>query len=270
MTLENYKAAILPKVNGSWNLHKQFEHTDLDFFVMLSSIAGIVGYASQSNYSAGGAFEDALAHWRVARSLPAVSIDLGVVKSLGYAAESAGAVSRMEKFGHIALDEEKVLAVLDSAILAPYTPQILVGINNGPGRHWNVEGESQLGRDARFLALKYHRGQQGEKKNIGGGSDSLASKMSAASSRNEAEFAVSEAIAQKLADIFMIPITDIDLAKHPSHYGVDSLVAVELRNMLAVQASSEVSIFGIIQSSSLAMLASEVVAKSRYISELIL
>jgi len=273
MTLTNYKAAILPKVNGTWNLHKQFEHADLDFFVMLSSIAGILGYASQSNYTAGGSYEDALARWRVARGLPAVSIDLGAVKTVGYVAETAGVAGRLQKVGHMLLGEDQVLGVLESAILAPYDPQVIIGLNPGPGHHWDRDGESQLGRDARFLALKYRQGQQqggGGKKGGEGGSGSLASKLAEAGSRDEAERLVGQAIAEKLADIFMIPIADIDPAKHPAQYGVDSLIAVELRNMLALQAAAEVSIFGIMQSPSLAALASDVAAKSGHVGSALL
>ncbi|KAL2131930.1 hypothetical protein VTI74DRAFT_4432 [Chaetomium olivicolor] len=270
MTIDDYRAAILPKVNATWNLHTRFQDpSSLDFFVILSSVAGIVGYASQSNYSAGGAYEDALARWRVAHGLPAVSVDLGAVKGVGYVAETAGVAGRMEKVGHMLLAEEKVLAVIESAILDPFHPQIVVGLNNGPGRHWDSDGVSQLGRDARFQALRWHQSGQGQAqsqqrggKNTG---DSLAGKLAEATTRGEAEKVVGRAIAQKLADIFMIPVDDIDESKHPSQYGVDSLVAVELRNMLAHQAAADVSIFGIMQSPSLAGLASEVVSKSGHV-----
>ncbi len=55
----------------------------------------------------------------------------------------------------------------------------------------------------------------------------LAEKLSQASSREDAAHLVGEATAAKLAGIFMIPLTDIDLGKPPAQYGVDSLVAVE-------------------------------------------
>lgn len=275
MTMADYKAAIIPKVNGSWNLHTQFQHADLDFFIMLSSVAGIVGYASQSNYSAGGSYEDALARWRVSRGLPGVALDLCPVKAVGYVAETAGVAGRMAKVGHMLLGEDQLLDVLQSAILAPYDPQVVVGLNSGPGHHWDRDGESQLGRDARFLALKYRQKQQqiggkSVRKGGKGSGGSLASKLAEAASRDEAGRLVAEAIAEKLADIFMIPVDEIDPAKHPSQYGVDSLVAVELRNMLALQAAADVSIFGIMQSPSLAALASDVAAKSGHVDSSLL
>ncbi|KAI1774978.1 putative FSP1 [Hypoxylon cercidicola] len=264
MTIADYKAAVRPKVDGTWNLHKEFEHADLDFFVMLSSISGLMGLASQSNYSAGGAYEDALARWRVTQGLPAVSIDLGAVKAVGYVAETSSVAARVERIGHRLLDEELVLGALESAILSPYDAQIILGINSGPGHHWDPDGESQVGRDARFQALKYHQNQQGGAGQNGGeaGSGSLGSQLAEVTSREEAVRLIGQAIAQKLSEIFMLPIDDIDLAMPPAQYGVDSLVAVELRNMLAIQAAAEISIFGIMQCASLAALASDVVMKS--------
>ena len=267
MTLENYQNSILPKVHGTWNLHQKFQHADdLDFFVILSSAVGIVGNASQSNYSAAGSYQDALSRWRVARGLPSVTIDLGAVKGIGVAAETAGVLGRLHRLGHVPLTEKQVLAVLASAILAPYEPQVVVGLNSGPGRHWDSDGESQLGRDFRFAALRDRAdAPQGCADINGDDAGSLASKLAAAGSPDEAAELVGATIAEKLSDIFMIPVADIELAKRPAQYGIDSLVAVELRNMLVQHAASEVSIFGIMQSPSLAALAADVAAKSSYV-----
>lgn len=263
MTIENFRAAVVPKVHGSWNLHTKFQK--VDFFIMLSSINGIVGYASQSNYSAGGSYQDALAHWRVTIGLPAVSLDLCAVKTVGYVAETAGVAVRMQRAGHMLLREDQLLGLLESAILHPFTPQIVAGLNTGPGSHWNRDGESQLGRDARFSALQYRqpreqRARDGDMAH----KNSLAASLAEATSRTDAEAIVFEAIAQKLSSIFVIAVGEIEPSKHPSHYGVDSLVAVELRNMISLQAAADVSIFSILQSQSLGALASEIVDKSRY------
>ncbi|KAK6076193.1 beta-ketoacyl synthase domain-containing protein [Seiridium cupressi] len=265
MTLNDFQAAIRPKVNATWNLHKQFEK--VDFFVMLSSINGIVGYASQSNYSAGGSYQDALARWRVARGYPAVSLDLSAIESVGYVAETEGVAERMRRAGHLLLNEDQLIGVIESAILEPYQPQVVVGLNAGPGPQWDREGESQLGRDARFTALRHHTtkhhltGPASNKKQ-----NSLGNRLSNVTSPEEAQQLICDAISQKLSDIFMLSVDDIDPSLHPSRFGVDSLVAVELRNMLAQEAAAEISIFGILQSPSLTALAAEVASKSRYVS----
>ncbi|KAI0842747.1 putative FSP1 [Hypoxylon sp. FL0890] len=269
MTLESYKATVIPKVHGAWNLHKQFEKANLDFFITVSSVIGIIGLASQSNYSASGSYQDALARWRVARGLPGVSIDLCAVKTVGYVSETAGVAARVQKAGSMLIDDDQVLKVLESAILAPYDPQIVTGVDCGPGSQWDRDGEAQLGRDARFLALKY---RQSQKRHVdaggngaSGGSSSLAGQLAEVSTREEAVRIIGQAIAQKLAEIFMIPMADIDLSKRPGQYGVDSLVAVELRKMFVLQAAAEVPTFTIMQSASLAALAGSVAETSRHI-----
>ncbi|KAI9661826.1 MAG: Type I Iterative PKS [Bathelium mastoideum] len=267
MTFENYKAAILPKVNGTWNLHSQFQRVDdLDFFVILSSAVGTLGNASQSNYAAGGTYQDALARWRVGRGLPCVSLDLPTIKSVGYVAETAGVAKSMARLGHVLLDDDIMLNLIELAILKPYEGQIVAGLNVGPGSHWNQDGSAQLGRDARFWALQYRRPpQHREASRSKDASDSLSSKLVGISSRAEAERLVGQAIARKLADVFTIAIDDVDMAKPPGVQGVDSLVAVELRTMLRNQIAAEMSSFDVMQSASLAALACLAASKSEYV-----
>ncbi|KAI0377221.1 putative polyketide synthase [Hypomontagnella monticulosa] len=210
MSLDDWRSGVRPKVDGTWNLHTEFSKVgSLDFFIMLSSVSGVLGIASQTNYAAGGSYEDAMARWRQARGLPGVSIDLGPIGDVGYVSETAKVSERLRKSGdYVMLDEEIVLRALKAAILHPL-------------------GET--------------------------------------SSRDDGARLIGIAIATKLADIFMLDVAEIDLSKPPAQYGVDSLVAVELRNMLVLQAAADVSIFNILQSASLAALATDVAAKSQHI-----
>lgn len=242
MTLEDYRKATVPKVQGSWNLHEYFKEQPLDFFIMLSSLAGIVGFASQCNYSAGGTFQDALARHRTSRGLPGVAIDIGVVKSVGYVAENDDTAERLRKTGHTVLSEDDVLRAVESAILSPQATQLMLGLNTGPGPHWE---ESPMARDMRF--------------------SSLGDQIAAASTLDEAAEAVVQAITKKLVDIFMLAEAEVSPSMSLSDYGVDSLVAVELRNMLALRAGSETSIFDIMQSTSISALAIVVATKSNHL-----
>lgn len=266
MTVDQYNAAVGPKVQGTWNLHEELGG-DLDFFIMLSSLAGIIGYASSSNYTAGGTFQDALAKYRVAKGLPAVTLDLGIVKGVGLVATKKSAHERMTRHGHLPLSEAQVLAAVESSILHP-SPQIMVGLNTGPGPHWDESTGSPLARELRFSALRYRASSEANTgaSRVGGHVDTLASKLAAASSPDEATDLIVEAMTKKLVDIFMIPIEEVSASKSMAEFGVDSLVAVELRNMLALQAGSEISIFDILQSPSLMALSSTVAEKSVHVA----
>ena len=86
MTRDRFRSALAPKVAGAWNLHTQTLSACLDFFVLFSSAAALIGSPGQANYSAGNAFLDGLAHYRRAQSLPALSINWGPWTKVGMAA----------------------------------------------------------------------------------------------------------------------------------------------------------------------------------------
>ena len=214
---------------------------------MLSSLAGVVGFASQSNYSTGGTFQDALARHRTVRGLHGAAVDIGIVKSVGYVSENEETAERLRKSGHTILTESDVLGAIESAIVSPPTTQMMLGLNSGPGANWDDAGMS---RDLRFLSLKFrdsvHGGDGATNSAIkagGGASSDLGNLTASASTIDDAVDAVIGAITKKLMNIFMISETEIA----PS-------------NSLA-----EVSIFDIMQSSSIAGLAGTVAGKSSFL-----
>ncbi|HLF25325.1 MAG TPA: SDR family NAD(P)-dependent oxidoreductase [Anaerolineae bacterium] len=79
-------AVMNPKVAGAWHLHALTQHAPLDFFMLFSSVASLLGSAGQGNHAAANAFLDALAHWRRAQGLPALSINWGAWSEVGAAA----------------------------------------------------------------------------------------------------------------------------------------------------------------------------------------
>ena len=82
MSLQDYNDVMRPKVDGIWNLHNRLSKVDLDFFIMLSSVIGLAGDASQAAYSSASVFQDAFADFRNTQGLPAVTLDLGESSTL--------------------------------------------------------------------------------------------------------------------------------------------------------------------------------------------
>ncbi len=77
MDRQVFDAVHDPKVIGAYLLHHHLRNEPLEHFVLFASIASLLTTAGQTNYAAGNAFLDALAHHRRARGLPALSIDWG-------------------------------------------------------------------------------------------------------------------------------------------------------------------------------------------------
>ncbi len=89
---------LAAKVQGAWNLHRLTAHAPLDFFILYSSIASLLGSAGQSNHAAANSFLDALAHMRRASGLPGLSINWGAWSEVG-AAVSLGVAARASAEG---------------------------------------------------------------------------------------------------------------------------------------------------------------------------
>ncbi|RFU78083.1 lovastatin diketide synthase [Trichoderma arundinaceum] len=278
MTLAQWRHAVEPKVAGTRNLHKHLPK-DLSFFVLLSSITGVVGHSSQANYAAANTFEDALARHRVAEGLPATSIDLPAIRGVGMVAEDDDAHRRIEALGTESLSIDSVLGILEAAIerdtdtqqrrsgkaRLPHEAQVIAGL-----LPWSLLApEANVTRDRRFGTLRLARSSSSS----AASSDDTVMDPTAllvqglnikksGAPMEEAKEKVAGGIAARLAAIFNVPVESIDLGTAISAHGVDSLVAVELRNWLAAASKAKLSIFDIMQSSSLREFAGLVVERS--------
>jgi thioester reductase-like protein len=87
--IERIEEAVAAKVAGARNLHELTREHPLDFFVLYSSVAALIGMPGQAIYAAANSYLDSLALHRRALGLPATSIAWTVIEDTGMA-ESAG------------------------------------------------------------------------------------------------------------------------------------------------------------------------------------
>lgn len=121
MDLDTYNAVIQPRVQGTWNLHEALANQPLDFFVLFSSIAGMVGYWGQSNYAASNTFMDAFTQYRHNRGLPASVIDIGAVGDVGYISRTPAAKDAMLGMAGRLITEQDFLQALHLAIVQSHS-----------------------------------------------------------------------------------------------------------------------------------------------------
>lgn len=116
---------MAPKVKGAWNLHSLTQDAPLDFFVLFSSAAALLGSAGQGNYSAANAFLDCLAHYRKSQGLPALSINWGPWAEVGLAAEGERG-ERLAQRGLGSLTRLEGVEVFEQLLHGYRRPQVAV------------------------------------------------------------------------------------------------------------------------------------------------
>ncbi|KAK2028338.1 type I polyketide synthase [Colletotrichum zoysiae] len=270
MKYEQWLAAIGPKVTATWNIHNNFPN--LDFFILLSSLTGLGGNTSQANYSAGGAFQDAFAKYRTSQGLPGVSIDLASIQEVGFVANTEGVSQRLTKTGLADIGEVSLLKIIETAILNPRRTvdlsQLITGI-----LEFDKTSTVAWVNDKRFLSVQLNQigfSSSNQTDQQSGATTRLSDSLQSARNNIDAVTLIIDAIISKLADMFGLDVAEID-KKHPvSKYGVDSLIAVELHNWLVSNAGAETtSIFDVLHSPSLSVLAEKVAEKSRFVASVV-
>ncbi|MFI7195819.1 SDR family NAD(P)-dependent oxidoreductase [Nocardia nova] len=113
LTAPRIEAVLRPKVDGAWHLHEQIGTRELRFFMLFSSVSGLLGGPGQANYAAANAFLDALARYRRARGLCATAIAWGPWAETGMAAQRTAAPRGPSG---AALPTDRALAILDATL----------------------------------------------------------------------------------------------------------------------------------------------------------
>ncbi|KAI0442917.1 hypothetical protein F4803DRAFT_550635 [Xylaria telfairii] len=250
MTYAQWALTINSKVQSSWNLHSMLPD-DLSFFVFLSSLAGICGTVAQSNYAGGCSAQDALARYRTANGQKAISFDVGWMRNIGIIAEKESYQRNRQQAADMQqIDDTELLALLsvycdpDLPLLSVSKSQVLIGLLTPA--HFLLQGQTppQMHDRPFFGPFSHVVGQT-----VSEGSVSVTENPGALfrleKETDERIQIVIRALAVKLARAMSISPDDVDPSKPLSSYGVDSLMAVELRNYIGREFQATVAVFDI-------------------------
>ncbi|MCP4378917.1 MAG: SDR family NAD(P)-dependent oxidoreductase, partial [bacterium] len=111
-TWERFRQVLSGKALGAWNLHRLTHTMSIDFLLLFSSVVSMFGDRGQGNYAAANAVLDALAHYRKLRGLPATSINWGPWAA-GMAASDASVEAEIRKRGLEMLQPAEGMALLE-------------------------------------------------------------------------------------------------------------------------------------------------------------
>ncbi|KAI3343473.1 putative polyketide synthase [Ustulina deusta] len=240
MTFESWKRSVGPKVLGAMNLHSALIDTNLDFFIMTSSISGILGTPGQSNYAAANSYLDALARHRTARGMVATSLILPMVLGVGVVAENTHLEESLKSKGMYGIDEEHLLQSFEAAVssrqLGRIPSHIVVGLDPAKlqkSLDSGMESGSFWLDDIRFSHVIHDIKISKDDATHSAGAQSILATISNSSSPQEAVAAVIEHFIAKLARMLMMSPEDFDPDnKSISDYGIDSMVGAELRSWI--------------------------------------
>ncbi|KAI6080113.1 hypothetical protein F4821DRAFT_87865 [Hypoxylon rubiginosum] len=266
MTYAQWDLTMKSKVDSARNLHELLPN-DLDFFILLSSLNGVCGALAQSNYAAGCSFQDALARYRIAHGQKGISIDIGWMRNVGIVSETqAYQHQRQSRDDMQKIDDTELLALL-TMLCDPSAPlpsrtgsQVLFGLRTPAD--FLVKGQTPPSLLTRPLFAAFsHIINEAKSAPKDAGVNLTAAFQEATDTDNRTQIII-QALTQKLARSMAISSGDVELNKPLSSYGVDSLMAVELRNWISRDFQAAVTIFDIMGNMPISAIGDLVVAKT--------
>jgi thioester reductase-like protein len=225
---DRFRAVMAPKAHGAWHLHRLTEEEDLDFFLLYSSASSVLGSPGQANYAVANAFLDGLAAHRHARGRAATSVNFGPWADAGMA---AGEVAR----AHLA--KQGLISLKPAAALAAVSEIASHGIAQAMVIHADWQRMARLFGAMRPPMLEHVLPKVAATRT---GEHALLRQLHQVPAAQRADF-ITEHLQRELQHI-------LGLAQPPApesrflELGMDSLMAVELRNRLLGQFGSAFTI----------------------------
>ena len=222
-----FQSVLAPKIAGAWNLHTLTQTCDLDFFILFSSAAALFGSPGQANHATANAFLDGLAHYRHQRGLPALSVNWGAWSDTGSALKYQqqgtldhfsgvetlsveDGIAQLEKVWHSATPQVGVVPINWSAFLTQ------PAVSSQPIFERQIAVRSPLSTATRTQ----HK-------------PSILSDLSAAPYEQKRALLQSY-ICGQICQILGFSADELDMQKGFFDLGMDSLTALELKNILQI------------------------------------
>jgi acyl transferase domain-containing protein/acyl carrier protein len=246
---------LRPKMLGGWLLHRLLRKAPLDFFVVFSSAGSLMGQPGQGNYAAANAFLDALAHHRKDLGLPALSINWGAWAELGFAETAGGRslTSRLALLGIRSMQPERALEAM-GRLIREGTPQAAaIPVDWSKYREFYPSGTVPA-----FLSEL---------------ADEAATTPSQAVRRVEMRDAILDAdpgqrlqllqtsLSKQVARVLGLSPSQLDIQQPLTNLGLDSLMAVELKNRISTDLGVNVPMVKFLQGFSVAQAATQLLGQ---------
>ena len=244
MEESNITRVMGPKVHGAWNLHQASQAHDLDFFVLFSSVASMIGAAGQGSYVISNTWLDNFAHYRRSMGLPATAISWGALGEVGMAAGDSEVVAYFERVG---LRPIKPGKAIDSFRRLLSWQQGHLGLVDVDWAAWGSYYPS-------WAKSPRYRHLVPEKEVDGGGVDEWMRLWLTRDEGDQVE-EILQVLLPLVAKAMKLPVDKINPAKSLPELGIDSLVAMEMQTAIQSEMNVRVSTLELMKGNSLRKIA---------------
>lgn len=264
-THDDWQTAVSPKVDGAWNLHEALAKEKLDFFVLFSSVSGIIGQWGQGNYAAANTFLGSFVQYRHSLNLPASVVDIGVMEDVGYVSQNPAVLEQLRATNAYTLREQDLLDALQLAMTQcsarlpssdgyANAAQMTIGLRSTKPLS-DPTNRSIWKRDIR---MSVYRNLENVNVSAGGAVNEdlkqflagVASDPSMLDAQSNVDY-LTQGIMVQLCGIMLRSEEDVDVKQSLSVLGVDSLVAIEIRNWWRQSLGLEISVLEIMGAGSM-------------------
>jgi acyl carrier protein len=264
MEYDEFITAVRPKFDGTRNVLEAFRSPSLESFIMLSSLSAILGTPGQGNYVSGCTYEDALANSRVQSNTRFISLNLGLVE--GSAIDTPERRAYLLAQGAAPVEMNELFSLLEYSLSSQARDD---GCRQIVSRLDRDILSNRLGSMLKVPMLSHLQQFAGNKDSRGGGTVAMdvEGAISATASVDEIHEIISKAIVTKISSLVALDSEDISMEVTVAELGLDSLVAIELKNWIVRNLLAQIQTVEILDMPSIRQLATTIMERSALVSK---
>jgi amino acid adenylation domain-containing protein/thioester reductase-like protein len=265
MTFDQMNSVLEPKVSGTRYINELFQENTLDFFILFSSLASVVGNRGQSNYNTANMFMLSTARQRRIQGLAASVLSIGMIIGLGYVSRMGKATEKpLRKLNFMPISEREFHTMFKEAIVngrsgSPDDSDIIVGLQETMDATDDVEQPPWFS-NPRFSHLVNKGVQILDIDNRSRVLAPVADQLNGVSNHDIAVGILQLNFLSKLGLMVQEDPELINVNTPLTSLGIDSLIAVEIRTWFLKEMKMDFPIFKILGQATVAILCAETIA----------